>query len=281
MPDIGVMQGRLLPPTDGRFQCFPRDRWADEFGLAEQVGVDFIEWIYDDFGSDVNPLASETGIETMRELSERHGVSIHSVCADNFMDHPLFAGTAADRSDGVARLSWLIDRCERLEISRLVLPFVDNSAITTDAARDQVVDALSQVADRVAQAGLQLHLETSLGPAAFVDLLDRLPPTLVRVTYDIGNSASLGHDPRAEFAAYGDRVGSVHVKDRIRGGGTVPLGTGDADLPAVFDCLAQVGYRGDFVLQVARDEPGNEAAWIQRNVTRVRDYLAVATGATP
>ena len=31
---IAIMQGRLLPPTDGRFQCFPREGWPDEFALA-------------------------------------------------------------------------------------------------------------------------------------------------------------------------------------------------------------------------------------------------------
>jgi hexulose-6-phosphate isomerase len=279
MPDVGIMQGRLLPPADGRFQCFPRDRWAEEFGLAEQAGVDFIEWIYDDYGSDVNPIASDAGIGTMLDLSERHGVGVHSVCADYFMDHPLFAGTPAERSEGIARLAWLIDHCEPLEISRLILPFVDNSAITSDSARDRVVDAISQVSDRAERVGLQLHLETSLGPAAYVELLDRLPAKQVRVTYDIGNSASLGHDPRADFAAYGHRVGSVHVKDRVLNGGTVPLGTGDADIPAVFECLSQVGYSGDLVLQVARDRPGNEPDWIKGNVARVRGYLAMTSAA--
>jgi hexulose-6-phosphate isomerase len=105
-------------------------------------------------------------------------------------------------------------------------------------------------------------------------LLERLPEGTVKVNYDIGNSASLGYEPRAEFAAYGDRVGSVHVKDRIKGGGTVPLGSGDADLPAVFDCLRSRGYVGDFVLQVARDTPGDEVRWARQNLDRVQAYAS-------
>jgi hexulose-6-phosphate isomerase len=85
------------------------------------------------------------------------------------------------------------------------------------------------------------------------------------VNYDSGNSASLGYRPRDEFAAYGARVGSVHIKDRRRGGGTVPLGTGDTDFPALFDCLRAAGYRGDFILQAARGRPGDEVAWATAN----------------
>ena len=38
---------------------------------------------------------------------------------------------------------------------------------------------------------------------------------MIKVNYDSGNSASLGYDPTDEFAAYGERVGSVHIKDRV------------------------------------------------------------------
>ncbi len=121
------------------------------------------------------------------------------------------------------------------------------------------------------ETGVELHLETSLAPQPFADLLARLPHPSVKVNYDSGNSASLGYSPRSEFAAYGSRVGSVHVKDRLRGGGTVPLGTGDADFEALFSCLADIGYEGDFVLQVARGTEGDEVNWARQN----RAFLSV------
>jgi hexulose-6-phosphate isomerase len=110
-----------------------------------------------------------------------------------------------------------------------------------------------------------LHLETSLAPAPFAALLDRLPYQWLKANYDSGNSASLGYDPGEEFAAYGSRIGSVHIKDRVRGGATVPLGTGDADLDVLFEELDKIGYSGDLVLQVAREQPGNEVEWARHN----------------
>jgi len=37
---LGIMQGRLVPPEAQRFQCFPRQRWRDEFALAAAAGLD-------------------------------------------------------------------------------------------------------------------------------------------------------------------------------------------------------------------------------------------------
>jgi hexulose-6-phosphate isomerase len=276
MTRIGIMQGRLVPPLDGRFQCFPRQNWADEFALAAEAGLDCIEWIYDQFGADVNPIATDDGVDSMLELSERHGVRVVSLCADYFMDRPLVRATDVELDERIDALFWLIDRARRLGIERIVLPFVDVSRIETDSELEQVVKTLARAVRRAEEVEIELHLETSLGPDRFAELLGRLPSDFIKVNYDIGNSASLAYDPREELAAYGDRVGSVHIKDRIKGGGTVPLGSGDADLPAVFDCLWTLGYAGDFVLQVARDVPGDEVRWAKRNRELVREYLVGA-----
>lgn len=88
MQRIAIMQGRLLPPQDGRFQCFPRDCWREEFPRAAAAGLNAIEWIYDLHGADVNPLGSDSGIEEMQALARQHKIDVVSVCADYFMDRP-------------------------------------------------------------------------------------------------------------------------------------------------------------------------------------------------
>jgi hexulose-6-phosphate isomerase len=123
---------------------------------------------------------------------------------------------------------------------------------------------------------VELHLETSLAPQPFAALLEQCPHPLLRVNYDSGNSSSLGYRVEEEFAAYGHRIGSVHIKDRRLRGGTVPLGTGDADLPALFCGLAALGYRGDYVLQIARSEAGQEMSWLAQNRAWVAGQIQVA-----
>jgi L-ribulose-5-phosphate 3-epimerase len=272
MTRIGVMQGRLLPPVGETIQCFPRFDWADEFSLAAQARIECIEWIYDQFGADVNPIATDEGVDSIRRLSELYGVRVASLCADYFMDWPLVRVGGAELEERLGVLRWLVGRSRRLGIERIVLPFVDASSINSDSEVEQVTATIGRALQAAEESGVELHLETSLDPDRFAELLGRQPSSLLKVNYDSGNSASLSYDPRREFAAYGHRVGSVHIKDRLKGGGTVPLGTGDADLPAVFDCLRDLGYAGDFVMQVARDVPGDEVRWARRNSSAIRHY---------
>ena len=263
---IGIMQGRMVPPVDDRMQAFPRDDWDMEFPLAADAGFDTIEWIYDGYGEDVNPLATAQGIARMKNLSRQHGVAVRSVCADYFMERPLVRVSEDEREEGLARLEWLLSQGHQLGIERVVLPFVDNAAIRTESEKRSVVDSLRRALPTAEAFGIELHLETDLAAADFRDLLGRVSHPLVKVNYDTGNSASLGYHPHEEFRAYGDRIGSVHVKDRVLGGGTVPLGTGDADFAAVFAGLREQRYAGDIVLQVARGTAGDEVAWAKRNI---------------
>jgi hexulose-6-phosphate isomerase len=278
MARIAIMQGRLVPPEDGRFQCFPRERWRDEFALANAAGLDAIEWIYDVQGAGVNPLGSLCGMAQMRDGIRESGVQVVSCCADYFMDRPFVKAGEAEFEELTERLLWLMGRCEAMGITRIVLPFVDASRIESREQEDRVIGMLDRVLPEATQRKVELHLETACGPAEFASMLARLPHPMLKANYDSGNSASLGYDVREELAAYGPRIGSVHIKDRVRGGGTMPLGTGDADIRGLLRGLAGLGYAGDFVLQVARGEAGGEVEWARQNRAFLDRAMSVARG---
>jgi hexulose-6-phosphate isomerase len=156
------------------------------------------------------------------------------------------------------------------------VPFVDASRIESEADVDCVVAVLQSILPVADETGIEIHLETSLSPTHFAELLAKIPHPKIKVNYDSGNSSSLGYRPVDEFAAYGERIGSVHIKDRIYGGGTVRLGTGDADLRGLAHCLKSVGYAGEYILQVARNSAGDEVAWARQNRAFLVDLLANA-----
>jgi L-ribulose-5-phosphate 3-epimerase len=273
---LAVMQGRLLPPFDGHFQSFPLSRWREEFSLAQRAGLDAIEWIYDSVSEDGNPLNTDAGLAEMAQLSEKHRIAVVSVCADYFMEHPFLRVSPAQLEVRIDKLLWLLERCKRAGVQRVVLPFVDNSRIENATNQDEVVRILSGALMAAEKAGIELHLETSLGPEQFSLLLARLPHPFLKVNYDSGNSASLGYDASEEIASYGERIGSVHIKDRVRGGGTVPLGSGNANIPVLLSNLFRIAYKGDFVMQIARDQPGMELDWIAKNRELVMSQLQEA-----
>ena len=268
-----TMQGRLSPPEDGRFQSFPRSHWAREIELAPQVPLRGIEWIYDLFGVGINPLDTEAGRADLAQKLARSGVSVVSICADYFMDCPFLRVERPVLEERIGKLKFLISICPQMGIGRIVLPFVDASKISGAKDSDDVLFVLNEVLGDAARCRVELHLETDMGPANFKSFLDQIRHPLVKVNYDSGNSGSLGYAPAEEFAAYGDRIGSFHIKDRVLGGGTVPLGAGNVDFASLRKALIDIDYQGDFVMQVARGTPGDEVNWLKHAAAASSNWL--------
>lgn len=271
---VFTKQGRLGPPLDGHYQAFPRATWEQELAMLGRLpGIRGIEWMYDLYGLGANPLESESGRQWLNVCLAQAGLKLHSVCADYFMDCPLVRCTSAQRKQRCERLAWLIDVCPQVGIRRIVLPLLDAASIRTPQERATVVDCLLQILPLAQKRGVHLSLESDLAPQPFRELLLEFDHPMVGVNYDTGNSAAAGFDPREEFATYGAWIVSVHVKDRRRGAATVPLGEGDADFPLLRELLQQIDYRGDFVMEAARGEPGQEPAWQTCMAARTANWL--------
>ncbi len=248
---IGVMQGRLSAPVGNRIQAFPARSWREEFAAAARLKFTEIEWIWES-PLEENPLQSDSGREEIHELADRTGVQVSFVCADYFMEIPFARASKPVLESNVRRLEGLIDLASGLGIRGIEIPCVDSSALVTPADEDQLAFALGPALRSAARKGLEIGLETSLPPGRFRALLERIGHQALKANYDTGNSASLGYDVEEEIGAYGRWINNVHIKDRIRGGSTVPLGEGDADIPTVLRLLARAGYAGGFILQGAR-----------------------------
>lgn len=273
---LGVMQGRLSPPEEGRFQSFPRKSWQAEIARARDAGVSYIEWIYDEYGASVNPITSAEGVAELTALKAQYGVETPAICGDWLMDFPLVGCPEQDRLERERVLHRMLYWGKQIGASRIILPFVDASSIKTPEEKDIVLRILERALPVAENTGVELQLEADFGPVEFADFLKCIPHPMVRVNYDTGNSSGLGFVAREEFAAYGDRIGSIHIKDRLRkpGGGvaTKPLGEGSADFREVFACIRGIGYSGGFTLQVARGKAGDEINWIKRQVDFVRHH---------
>ncbi len=274
---IGIMQGRLTLPVGERIQAFPAANWRGEFASAREAGLQSIEWIFDVDDEGVNPISTPEGIAEMLGLSAKYSVAVTSLCADYFMSEPLLRGNSGEREYRRVKLDWLIHQCFKASINRVVLPFVDHSQISGEGDFRGLISLLDDLLPQAESSGVEIHLETSLPPQRFALLLAAVDHPFLKVNYDSGNSASLGYLPEEEFTAYGRRIGSVHIKDRLRNGGTVPLGQGDADFASLFHCLEKSGYQGDFILQVARSAPGDEVAWARQNIAALKRWLCPAS----
>lgn len=271
------MQGRLSPLVGDRIQAFPWPSWRDEFPIAERHGFRLMEWTLDQDRLHENPLLTPDGQAEIRALSMAHGLSIPSLTGDCFMQAPFWKSPDAAR-DGLERdFLAVADACAAAGISIVVVPLVDNGRLDTPAQEDTLVATLQRHATRLIDRGLRVLFESDLGPSPLCAFIDRLDPEVFGINYDTGNSAALGFDPVSEFAAYGHRIGNVHIKDRVLGGTTVPLGAGSADFDTVFAQLARLGYQGNFILQTARAADRDHAAVLsgyRETVVRMMDRHA-------
>jgi len=251
---VGVMQGRLSPRPPGKLQEFPSRTYADEFPKAARLGFHSIEWIFEAPGFEQNPLWSSAGRAEIRELVESSGVKVQSVCADYFMVHRLAGEAVETRARHCDVLAQLIEAARDVGADRILLPLLETSAVDTPELKREVAESLRRVAPIAEQQGVTLGLEMEIPGAEYAQLIESVGSSHVRAYYDTGNSTAQGLDIAADITALLPILCAVHVKDRVRGGGSKPLGTGDANFQGFFPRLLAGGFRGDFVLQHYFDE---------------------------
>ncbi len=271
---IAFMQGRLSPIVGGRLQAFPWTHWRDEYPLAQLCGLGLMEWTLDQERLYENPLMTAEGRAEIAALGEKFGVTVPSLTGDCFMQAPFWKADGEQRLALVRDLVAVAGACVLAGIGLIVVPLVDGGRLESHEQEDLVVETFASLGDGFAQAGLKVAFESDYPPAELQRFIGRLPAPVFGVNYDIGNSAALGFDPREEIAAYGSRISSIHVKDRPRGGTTVPLGTGSADFETVFRELARAGFAGLCVLQTARASRNDHAGVLCRYRDMTAGWLA-------
>jgi L-ribulose-5-phosphate 3-epimerase len=272
--EVGVMQGRLLPKYQGRYQAHPVGYWQEEFSIANTFGLSCIEFIVDYNDLSRNPLAQEKGLEEIETVCRESGVQVRSICADYFMEAPLHSSNSTTRDKSRAQLEQLIKNAARLGVTDIVIPCVDQASLLEKQSQRGLIDALRRLQLVLESAELNLALETDLGPQEFQRLLEEIGLPQVTVNYDIGNSAALGYDTEEELSVYGSRITDVHIKDRTKGGGSVELGTGDADIEKSLSLLLDINYSGFFIMQAFRDDEG--LAIFERQLKLFRKMLKSA-----
>ena len=190
------------------------------------------------------------------------------------MEHPLIRCTPAERRHREQHLHDLHPprgphRCSPASSS----PSSTTPASPPKEEQTQVLDILKHALPVAEDHNVEIHLEADFNPEDFKRFVARLEHPFLKVNWDSGNSSGLGYIATEEFAAYGDRIGSVHIKDRYRkpegGIETRPLGTGSADFNDVFQAIRSIDYRGGLTLQVARGTPGDEVNFLRTQLAYV------------
>jgi len=261
---IGFMQGRLSAMVDGKIQAFPWNEWREEFPRADALGLTRIEWTIDQDRLRENPLNTAAGQQEITRLCGQHRLRTTSLTGDCFMQAPFWKAEGQTQQSLAADLDLVLASCSGLGIEFVVIPLVDNGRIENDKQAETLRRALLERTTSLSRQGVKIVFESDLPPAALAQFIADFPREVFGINYDSGNSAALGYDPAEEIAAYAPRILNVHIKDRLLGGTTVPLGTGSANLAKAIRLIEQSGYRGQYILQTARAVDGDHAGALAR-----------------
>ena len=261
---IGFMQGRLSAMVDGKIQAFPWDEWRAEFPRAGALGLTRMEWTIDQDRLRENPLTTAAGQQDILAMCKANALSIPSLTGDCFMQAPFWKAVGDTQRALIDDLDLVVASCSTLGIQFVVIPLVDNGRIENSFQEEALLRVLRERTAALDAQRVRIVFESDLPPDPLARFIARLPRETFGINYDIGNSAALGYDSAVEIAAYAPRILNVHVKDRLRGGTTVPLGTGAADLAQAIRLIERSGYGGQYILQTARAADGDHTGALAR-----------------
>ncbi len=265
---VAILQGRLSPDFDGRYQFFPKTEWEKEFEIAKTLGFDGIEWLIDPKEWKSNPIftrPNEVKVACRGEL----GVPVTSICADWFMDVCLWEG---DPEEHRAAIFSLVEHLALTTQRTLLIPLLETHSIFDEAIQEKVVSVLKPLASEFESKGLSIGFETELSITALTRFIDMFESNVFGAYYDIGNCTSYGFDCGSDIKILGEKVKGIHIKDRKVGATTpLPLGSGDADYLAVFEALTFIEWSGVPVMQAWRGTEYTKDA--QNQLTFIRNII--------
>ena len=244
---FGAVQGRLIQSPSRQLQWFPQEHWEAEFFLASALGIDYIELIAERKYNPSNPIWSEEGVARIKELVARLGLSSYTICDDHIIDHSLLQGGPK----GLDHTLRLLDRAALLGCSKIILPLFEKSEMAFENVAE-FIEPLRTIAEKAADSGIVVCLETMLKGSELVEALRRIERTNVRVVYDTGNRVAFGHDIPGDIRLLGGRIALVHIKDKNKANANVLLGTGLVDFLQIFEALAEIKYQGSYTFETNR-----------------------------
>lgn len=271
------MQGRLTRTLGRGIQFFPFEEWKEEFKAAQEIGIDEIEWIFDYPDYQKNPLWTEEGRNEINTIIRDTGVKVHAVCWDYFMRRPFYKCESSDAfrvlEENKVIIQKVLEAMGEIEADLIEIPMVDDSSVKNENEEESAITFIRWVCDAAEKYGIIVGLETDFPPEKFSRFLNQIGKDNIVANYDSGNSSGLGYNHREELIGLGNYVYNVHIKDRVKGNGTVALGTGSADFDEVFGTLKEIGYKNSFILQAARGKDGEEKSNIRQQIDFVKAYL--------
>ena len=249
--NLGFMQGRLVNSPYGKIQCFPAKEWKEELKIASKNNFKILEWTVNSVNLNQNPIFHKKKLNEIFLYKKKYNIKINSLTCDYFMEKPFFK-IKKEKKIVINNLKKLLANSERLKIRYFVVPLVDTSSIQNKKEEDIVVNFFNDILKNFSKK-INILFEIDYSPNQILEFLKRFNSKRIGINYDSGNSASIGYNFEEE-KKYFNYIKNFHVKDRFYKGKTVRLGKGNSNLLEILKYFKYKKYKGNFILQTARDK---------------------------
>lgn len=248
---VGILQGRLSPSLNGRFQFFPEE-WQKEFKTAKEIGFDSIEWLFDWVDFENNPIFNDKGRMEIEKNIRESGVKASSICADYYMEY-VFTGNQAQKSIEV--LKELVKAANITSEKLILIPLLEKNAPKSDEEKKEIILNIKKALPEAEKNGVRIAFETEMPKEELLEFLKSFNSESVGAYYDIGNATSYRFNCVEDIRSIKDRIFGIHAKDRKKGSAqSVILGEGDSDYPGCVEALKEVSFSGVIIMQAWRGQ---------------------------
>ena len=150
----------------------------------------------------------------------------------------------------------------------------------TDAENAQTVKVWTELGEMFRSKGVTLNYHTHGEPMEDIRLvIENVPSDLVALGPDLDWLRVGGVDPVEFIRKYADRLIMLHIRDYHTGGDrTEALGEGDADYKNLASVLDEIGFQGEFVVELAIPSGKEPTQPVEELLKASRDHLHETIG---
>jgi hexulose-6-phosphate isomerase len=243
----------------------PRDlSYADRFKLVRDTGFEAVECV---------TTPEQKVAEEIKKAAESAGIRIHSVMNQVHWKMPLSSSDPQVVAESMKGMETSLRNAKFWGADTVVLvPAVVNPETSYQEALERSQRNIRRLLPLAQELNVIIGIENVwnkflLGPLEFAAYVDGFKSPWVRAYFDIANVLFYGY-PQDWIRTLGKRIVKIHLKDfsfRKDVAAFVALREGDANWPAIYKALAEVGFSGTATCEL----PGGDEAYLKEVSRRV------------
>lgn len=264
IPDkIGIMQGRLLPPSQNKLQLFP-SRWQKELPLVREAGFKLIE-LLDDKKNKLRKLLSSKTEDIFSQIS-LNGLKCQSVCADYLSGCSLLKNETLFLN----KLEELLNRLKEKKDFIFVIPFFDENKLGNRGQLALALQKLSRYDDFLREKKLFFSLEIDLPAKMIKQEFQKLLSKNIGICYDFGNNLNQGYDLSGDIRLLKKYINHIHIKDK-KNNENIRIRKGLEQFKRALYALKEIGFGGLMILETCPFPDALREA--KMNINTLEEYL--------